>query len=281
MFGERWGDLKRALLRPVRHVALANPFHDAPREILPDSAWEVEELSGCFAIPKGLAFPRPETNAAGIKPYYLLDAASVVAGRALDAEPGDRVLDMCAAPGGKTLVIFFQMEGEGIVVANDRSSSRRKRLRNVIRSFVPEDLRRHVPVRHHDATKWGLHQKNAFDRVLVDAPCSGERHLLRDDGRLEEWTTARTENLAQRQYALLCAAVDVVRPGGRIVYSTCALSPTEDDAVLRRLLESREGRVELERPEIPFGEPTDYGHLILPDETSWGPMYVAALRGTN
>lgn len=276
IYGERWPDLREGLEGPPRHVAMVNPFVDDARQWLPDGAEEVDGLEGCFALAPDESFERPGETPVVPNPYYLLDGASVAAGRVLEVEPGDRVVDMCAAPGGKSLVAAFELGASGMLVANDVSSKRRKRLRNVIEGFLPEEVRRHVAVRPYNAAKWGTHQQDAFDRVLVDAPCSGEAYLVDDPDRLDSWSTARSDQLAQRQFALLCAALDVVRPGGRVVYSTCSISPVENDGVVEEMVERRGDRLELVDPSLPFGESTEYGEAIRPDETPWGPMYVAA-----
>ena len=110
----------------------------------------------------------------GLEPYFL-DEASVFAAKALGVEPGDDVLDMCAAPGGKTLVIASQLKGEGSLQSNDRSPDRRLRLQHVIENSLPENWRSVIKVTGYDGMKFGLHKKECFDKVLLDAPCSSDR----------------------------------------------------------------------------------------------------------
>ena len=119
----------------------------------------------------------------GLEPYFL-DEASVFAAKALGVEPGDDVLDMCAAPGGKTLVIASQLNGEGSLQSNDRSPDRRLRLQHVIENSLPENWRSVIKVTGYDGMKFGLHKKECFDKVLLDAPCSSDRHVLNSPAHL-------------------------------------------------------------------------------------------------
>ena len=211
-----------------------------------------------------------------LKPYFL-DEASVIAAKYLGVEPGHQVLDMCAAPGGKSLVLALELDGSGSLTANDRSSARRARLHRVLDEHLPARLRATVDVRAHDATRWGLYEKDVYDRVLLDAPCSSERHVINSPAHLAKWTPARTRNLAAQAYSLLASAFLAVKPGGFIVYSTCALSPFENDEVVGKLLRKKDV------VSVPFGqspgEATAHGIQFFPDRDGGrGPMYVAKLR---
>ena len=180
-----------------------------------------------------------------VKPYFL-DGASVRAAVALGVRPGDKVLDLCAAPGGKSLVLAMALAGDGSLTANDLSSDRRARLHRVVDEHLPSDLRACVHITGRDATRWGLYEQNAYDRILLDAPCSSERHVLQSPKHLNVWTAHRTKALAQQGLALLCAGLDALKPGGVLVYSTCSISPTENEGVLERLKTKRPGLWELE-----------------------------------
>ena len=143
---------------------------------------------------------------------------------ALDVKTGHRVLDMCAAPGGKSLIIAERLAEKGHLVCNDISPSRRKRLGGVLDAYLPREVRARVRVTGHDATRWPATESSLFDRILVDAPCSTDRHLIIDsgkeknDGSLVQWCPSRVKNSAKRQEVLLNAAVKLVRSGGRVVY---------------------------------------------------------------
>src|SRR5690606_34388237 len=116
------------------------------------------------------------------------------------------------------------------------------------------------------------------DKVLLDAPCSSERHVLEDSKELSLWAPGRSKAIAISQFAMLASALDIVKIGGVVVYSTCALSRLENDEIIAKLYQKRGGRFELLRKEFPFGEPTEYGWQILPDATGWGPFFLAAVR---
>ncbi|MBU6155131.1 MAG: RsmB/NOP family class I SAM-dependent RNA methyltransferase [Bdellovibrionales bacterium] len=212
---------------------------------------------------------------------YTLDPASVRAALALKVQAYDRVLDLCAAPGGKTLVLLEGLQGCGSLVANELSSDRRRRLKEVIASHVPENLQSLVTVTGFDGNQFGLKKKASFDRVLLDAPCSSERHLMEEDETVPEWKESRTRQLAMRQYSLLCSAALSLKKGGTLVYSTCSISPLENDGVIERLLKKKGDQVELDpdTSDLSDLEATRYGFQIFPDRAKGsGPIYIARLR---
>ena len=233
-----------------------------------------EALRGCLSRPGN---PVAYTDGL-IAPYYL-DEASIAAARALEVQPGDSVLDMCAAPGGKSLVLAVAATAAGTLVANERSAARRARLIRVLDDHLPPQLRARVTVTSHDATRWGLYEKNRYDRVLLDAPCSSESHVIRSPEHLAQWSAARTQHLATQAHAMLAAAVEAAKPGGLILYSTCSVSGIENDEVLRRLLKKRGQLVTIVPTANGSGERTEFGTEIFPDRCNGqGPIYFALLR---
>ena len=283
VWGRRWLALRDALEAPVRHVALLNPWSPEPPEGLEglEQARPVDGIPGCLEMPPERMFPSPDALGLEPYPYYLLDGASVMTARALQVEPGCEVLDLCAAPGGKSFALAMGLGSGGRLVSNDIDDERRVSLQSVLRCYLPDEVRARTSLTARDATRWSAHERDAYDRVLVDAPCSSERHLLLQGTTMERWSQWRSEELARTQYAMLSAALDVVRPGGRVVYSTCSISPMENDGVLERLMQRRGDQVELATPSLTWGEPTRYGWQVLPDVTHWGPMYVATLERTQ
>ena len=224
------------------------------------------------------AEPRYYSLREGLQKAYFLDEASVFVARLLDVQPGDTVLDLCAAPGGKTLVLALAAGPTGTVVANDRSAGRRERLRRVLREHLPAEIAESVTITGHDATRWCLHEQKAYDRVLLDVPCSSERHVLQSETHLQRWGPSRPRRLAAQAYAMLASALETVKPGGSILYSTCALSPAENDGVIQRLSEKRDGRFEIQPITGPFGTPTSLGWQVYPDtDEGRGPMYACKL----
>ena len=210
-----------------------------------------------------------------------MDLASVACARALPVRPGDAVLDMCAAPGGKTLVLAQQLGPRGALVANESSSRRRARLRAVVDSYLPAAQAARVHVTGYPGTVFGRARPGMFDAVLVDAPCTGDRHLLAQARELASWTPARPKAASDRQLKLLQSAVHAVRPGGHVLYATCSVWPQENDDVIAQLLSrsAKKGwRVDPVPLAAPLGEATVHGWHILPDVCGGlGPMYFSLL----
>lgn len=279
LYPKRWHELSEALRAPVKQVARLNGFCD-DRWLSDNLPRRVSAVPGCVSPPGADPPPR---DRAGLRTYYAMDAASVVASLALAVAPGQRVLDMCAAPGGKTLILAEALAGgdpaqwSWELVANDRSAARRRRMKRVLADYLPTSILARVRVTGHDATRWGLHERNAYDAILIDAPCSSERHVIGDDAALRNWSTTRVDRLAITQFAMLAAALAALKPGGRIVYCTCALTPAENDEVIARLLESPRHSATLQKLSAPLGEATQYGWRILPDVTGFGPIYFAGI----
>ena len=213
-----------------------------------------------------------------IKPYFL-DPASKIVASVLPVKKGDRILDMCAAPGGKTLSIALRLAGDGELVSNDRSPERRKRLKAVIDECLSEQERSIINIKGYDASSWCLYEKEAYDAILLDAPCSSERHVYLNPKHLSIWSPSRPKRLAKEQYALLSSALIVLKKGGYILYSTCSINPEEDEGVVNRLMNKHANEVEEVQFELPFSEKREHGCIILPDNADGlGPMYACLLR---
>ena len=158
---------------------------------------------------------------------------SMITSLVLDPQPGERVLDLCAAPGGKTSHIAALMDNTGEIVANDRSRARCHRMRALL-----DQLGAQATVRTSDGTGIGHRQPMQYDRVLVDAPCSGEgRFSIEQETTINDWTITKSRRLASLQKSLLHSAIQAVRPGGIVVYSTCTYAKGENEAVINRALD--------------------------------------------
>ncbi len=225
----------------------------------------------------------------GLSEFYTMDPASEIVARALEVEARDLVLDMCAAPGGKSLILAEVMsfsnneswaEVSGQLIANEMSEGRRARLIRVLTEHIPKERRLFIHVKGLDGNQYGLRQPENFDRILADVPCSGERHLLENATELALWTEKRTKNLAIRQYSLLSSAWLATKMGGRIVYSTCSISPLENDRVVEKLIKKR--KVQIVRPDFleqyDFLEETEFGYQVLPDRCGFGPMFFSIIK---
>ena len=166
--------------------------------------------------------------------FLVQDEASQLVSITVGARPGERVLDVCASPGGKTVAMAADMHDSGMVVACDVRTPRVK----LLRQTVDTSGARHVSVVHVGAAA-GLPFTPRFDRVLVDAPCSGLGTIRRDPDI--RWRRHETDlaTLARQQGDLLQRAAGVVAPGGRLVYATCSSEPEENDAVVDHFLSAR------------------------------------------
>lgn len=192
------------------------------------------------------------------------------------------VLDACAAPGGKSLVIAANMDNGVRLLSNELSSDRRRRLVNVLDEHLPEELRARVKVSGFDAGAVGgrASERGRFMAILLDAPCSSERHVIKDKAAMAKWSPARIRAQAARQWSLLSSAFLLLAPGGSLVYSSCALSPEETDGPIDRLFKKYKGQFEMDTGEaLPGAEPTKHGIIFLPDRAGGaGPLYFARIR---
>ena len=160
--------------------------------------------------------------------FYIQEPSAMAVVSVLDPKPGERILDLCAAPGGKSTQIAGRMQGKGLLVSNEIVSSRAKILsQNVERLGVANCVvSKEEPKRIADAFSM------FFDRVLVDAPCSGEGMFRKDDTAIAEWSTENVAKCAARQKDILQQAAKTVCPGGILVYSTCTFSVQENEEVV-------------------------------------------------
>ncbi|NXF47144.1 NSUN4 methyltransferase, partial [Oceanites oceanicus] len=189
----------------------------------------------CYTFPRGdiTRFRPARPDALGLFDYYLMDAASLLPVLALNVQPDEFVLDLCAAPGGKTLALL-QAGVCGHLAANDVSVSRTKRLYQVLHSYVPKEIRETVSVTSCDGRDWGQLEGGTFHKVLVDVPCTTDRHsVMEDDNNIfHKRRTKERQMLPMLQLQLLMAGILATKPGGEVVYSTCSLSPLQNECVI-------------------------------------------------
>ncbi len=160
--------------------------------------------------------------------YYLQEASAMAPVPLLDPQPGEIILDLCAAPGGKTTQIAAQMDGKGLLVCNEINPKRAKILaRNIERMAVSNAL-----VLNHHPRDLERHFSGCFDKILVDAPCSGEGMFRKEEAAVTDWSPETVTMCAERQAQILETAAKLLRPGGRLVYSTCTFAPEEDEGAV-------------------------------------------------
>ncbi|MEM9414760.1 MAG: RsmB/NOP family class I SAM-dependent RNA methyltransferase [Planctomycetota bacterium] len=180
---------------------------------------------------------------------YIQGIASMLAPLALDARPGESVLDLCAAPGGKTLMLAAMMENTGTLNAVEPGKTRFFKLRaNLERGGAAM-----VKTYHTDGRSVGRKTPGRFDKVLVDAPCAGEAMFTtRDPASYRDWSAKKVQRCARVQKALLRSALESVRPGGTVLYCTCSMSVAENEQVVAHTLGKLGDAVALEAlPELP------------------------------
>ena len=272
--GEEYPAFLESLERP-RAVALRfNPLKgEAP--VLPFVQDPVPwEPAGCYYDPESRPGLHPY-HEAGV--YYLQEASAMAPVALLDPRPGQRVCDLCAAPGGKTTQIAGRMGGEGFLLCNEINPKRAKILsRNMERMGVANAL---VTNEHpeHLAERF----ENFFDRVLVDAPCSGEGMFRKEEAAVTDWSRETVEMCANRQREILRSAAKMVRPGGLLVYSTCTFAPEEDEGAVAVFLAEHPDFVP-EIVETPWFVPVENGgHRLWPHKLRGEGHFAAVLRKTG
>ncbi len=168
--------------------------------------------------------------------YYIQEPSAMAPVSLLEAIPGEKILDLCAAPGGKSTQIAAALEGEGLLVCNEIHPARAKILsENIERMGIKNACVTNETPKHLAEFFEGY-----FDRILVDAPCSGEGMFRKNEEACEQWSVENVELCAERQDEILDCAARMLRPGGRLVYSTCTFAPRENEGSISRFLERHE-----------------------------------------
>ena len=209
-----------------------------------DSAFDLTPMLGASPAPppapSGGASrgEEPEVREPGKHPYhlaglyYLQDPSAMSPAALLDPQPGERVLDLAAAPGGKTTQLAALMQGQGLLVANEIKDKRVGHLAVNMERWGAGN----VVITNETPERLADHFGAFFDRVLVDAPCSGEGMFRKDMSARSDWSLEMVAGCAVRQANILRVAVKLVRPGGLLGYSTCTFAPEEDEGVINGLL---------------------------------------------
>ncbi len=196
--------------------------------------------------------------------YYLQEPSAMTPANLLPIEPGDRVLDLCAAPGGKSTELAAKLNGTGLLVANDLSATRAKALLKNLEVFGATN----ILVTSEPSDVLADRFPGFFDKILVDAPCSGEGMFRKQPAIMKNWEQYGTEYYNNLQRSILPQAIAMLRPGGMLLYSTCTFSPLEDEETIAYVL-NRHPEMELV-PIIPEGRETDYkGYGFLNGRPDW------------
>jgi 16S rRNA C967 or C1407 C5-methylase (RsmB/RsmF family)/NOL1/NOP2/fmu family ribosome biogenesis protein len=212
--------------RPAQRAVRANPLKLDPAALPGLLGIPPDPVPWCreaFFLPEGVRAGRTLAHAAGL--CYVQEPSALAVGEALDVRPGQRVLDLAAAPGGKATLVAGRLGGAGVVVANEVQRGRVQALadnldrwgswRTVLAGETVARLAERLP--------------GGFDRVLLDAPCSGEGLFRRDPAAAAQWRPGHVRGSAERQRGLLADAARLVRPAGVLVYATCTFAPEENE----------------------------------------------------
>ena len=210
-----------------------NPAKTSFKELLQSLPVEIDPLPWTnhgVALQESGGLGKHPYHAAGL--YYLQEPSAMVPVAVLDPQPGERVLDLCAAPGGKTTQIQSRMENEGVLIANDANPRRVQALSKNLERWGA----RNSSVLCETPRRISQHLGDFFDRVLVDAPCSGEGTFRSAPGEIKKWSPEFSKRCCRIQDEILWFAAKMVRPGGVLVYSTCTFNQDENEGTIARFL---------------------------------------------
>lgn len=178
--------------------------------------------------------------------YYIQEPSAMLPGQILCTQPGEKVLDLCAAPGGKTVQIAAAMKGRGLLFSNDINDERVKALvKNIELCGVKNAI-----VLNESPEKLVQNFEGYFDRVIIDAPCSGEGMFRKDEAAARSWESFKCDRCTQLQEPILHSADRLLKHGGTLIYSTCTFSPEEDEQMIAKFMQQHNGYKLEEIPKV-------------------------------
>lgn len=254
MLKEEYEAYEKSLSTPAYHGLRVNTAKISVEEFLQISPFELKPVPWCE---NGFYFDEKEQPAkhpyyyAGL--YYIQEPSAMTPASVLPIEEGDCVLDICAAPGGKSTELAAKLHGTGLLVSNDISNSRAKALLKNLELFgVPNML-----VISEPSNVIADRFEGFFDKILIDAPCSGEGMFRKSASMVKAWENNGVDMFVNLQQSILREMVRALKPGGTLVYSTCTFSPDENEQAMDYLLELDSN---LELVELPMYKGFDSGH---------------------
>ncbi len=230
-----WDAFRKFSLSFLRRSIRVNTVLDSVKNVtssIEDKGWKLDKIPWCK---EGFWISHPDRRDVGnllehhLGKIYVQEAASMIPPLVLKPKPGEVILDMCAAPGSKTTQVGAMMKNEGLIVANDYKGLRLQSLGiNLQRSGLTNAI-----ISLMDGNRIHGHQ---FDKILVDAPCSGTGTIRKSLKTISIWNPHMITKLAREQKALVSKALTNLKPGGEMVYSTCSVEPEENEGVVSYLL---------------------------------------------
>ena len=254
MLGEEFPEYQESLDTPSFHGLRVNTGKISVEEFLRISPFSLKPVPWCsngFYYEDTVQPAKHPYYFAGL--YYIQEPSAMTPASVIPVEEGDRVLDICAAPGGKSTELAAKLNGTGLLVSNDISNSRAKALLKNLELFgVPNML-----VVSEPSNVIADYFQGFFDKILIGAPCSGEGMFRKAYTMVKAWESNGVEMFVNLQQSILREMVKCLRPGGTLVYSTCTFSPEENEQAMDYLLELDS---DLELVELPMYEGFDKGH---------------------
>jgi len=314
---EEFAGLMAALkTKPLPVLRFRKEDEDKLEEMWRGAGLTFEQLSW---YPLAVRWPKEATFGDKLPGYdekliYPMSETSLLPVLAMDLKPDDVVLDACSAPGGKAVMIAERLGDASQLLANDLSPARAARMRRVFGEYGVEGIETMVGPAEKLVKRLGRLTTNqsrdisarpmtglpdprilgleGFDKILVDAPCSSEAHVYRSPEHLKKWSYKRIEKLARRQVKMLESLVPLLKPGGRLVYSTCAVTPEENEGVVAEIGKASRIQLELEmaldnNKGLPGGEGREWNNVsfdtgkvkrVWPVAGKLEPMFVAVWK---
>lgn len=240
MLGEEYNDFEKAFCENESFSAMRlNTLKDIPKE-LSDIAEKLEKVPWCdcgYYVGKDTINGKSAFHVSGLLYFQEPSAMSAVA--ALGIEKGDFVLDLCAAPGGKATYAAQVLGGTGLLVANEIVKKRSAILsENIERMGI-----KNAVVTNETPARLSEKYPEFFDKIIVDAPCSGEGMFRKEPKALTEWSIEHTQSCAVRQKLIIDSALKMLAPGGRLIYSTCTFAPCENEGVAEYIMDMPDMRL--------------------------------------
>lgn len=212
-----------------------NTLKITPEEYLKLTGQTLESVSWCptgFYYNGSREYSKNPLYHAGL--YYIQEPSAMFPAQVLPVSPGDVILDMCAAPGGKSTALAAKLQGTGLLVSNDISASRAKALlKNIEASGVRNSI-----VLTEDPKNLAAPFEGCFDKILIDAPCSGEGMFRKEPSMMKAWEKNGPEFFSKLQREIVDCGIRMLKAGGMMVYSTCTFSVEENEGTLQYILEN-------------------------------------------